>query len=233
MKRYGLIATLLASLLLVTAAEAGPKGNNGNSALDCPPGLAKKDPPCVPPGQAKNRAPSNDDNDVPDYDIIYRPGDFLAGDYIVLINPWIYRPDLNAVYVRYGDYLYLIDRDVIGRDGAFVLDRIGPVSDWTWSWDDTDFANCPPGLAKKDPPCVPPGQAKKGVTARTLDRDGQFDPYGIGDRLPDGYVTLIDPQLFSPNDSAYYVRRGDTLYRIDAETGLVLNLIGNLADLLR
>ncbi len=26
------------------------------------------------------------------------------------------------------------------------------------------YANCPPGLAKKDPPCVPPGLAKKGVT---------------------------------------------------------------------
>lgn len=26
------------------------------------------------------------------------------------------------------------------------------------------FRNCPPGLAKKDPPCVPPGLAKKGVT---------------------------------------------------------------------
>jgi hypothetical protein len=26
------------------------------------------------------------------------------------------------------------------------------------------FANCPPGLAKKNPPCVPPGLAKQGVT---------------------------------------------------------------------
>lgn len=26
------------------------------------------------------------------------------------------------------------------------------------------YSNCPPGLAKKDPPCVPPGLAKKGVT---------------------------------------------------------------------
>ena len=26
------------------------------------------------------------------------------------------------------------------------------------------YLNCPPGLAKKDPPCVPPGLAKKGVT---------------------------------------------------------------------
>ena len=26
------------------------------------------------------------------------------------------------------------------------------------------YRNCPPGLAKKDPPCVPPGLAKQGVT---------------------------------------------------------------------
>jgi len=30
--------------------------------------------------------------------------------------------------------------------------------------DYTTIANCPPGLAKKNPPCVPPGLAKKGVT---------------------------------------------------------------------
>ena len=241
MTRFALTATVLASLLLVTGAEAGPKGNNGNSAtLDCPPGLAKKDPPCVPPGQAKNRDTSNDSDDDRDDDtgddlldghvgdIIYGPGDVLDGDYILLINPWIYRSDLNAVYVRYGDFLYLID-----RNGAYVLDRIGPVSDWTWSWDDTDFANCPPGLAKKNPPCVPPGQAKKGVTARDLGYDDRFDPYGIGDRLPDGYVTIIDPRLFPPIDTAYYVRRGDMIYRIDSETGRVLDVIGALADLFR
>lgn len=228
MARIALILTVFASLLLATAAEAGPKGNSGNgSALNCPPGLAKKNPPCIPPGQAKNKATSNDSDDALDAPIILGPGDLLAGDYVVLINPQIYRPDLNADYVRFGDYLYLID-----RDHALVLDRIGPVSDWNWSWDDTDFANCPPGLAKKDPPCVPPGLAKKGVTARTGDRDGQFDPYGIGDRLPDGYVTIIDPRLFRPNDQAYYVRRGDTLYRIDRETGLILDILGKLADLL-
>ena len=225
MTRYGWIVTALASLLLVTAAEAGPKANKGD--LHCPPGLAKKDPPCIPPGQAKKHATSDDTEQTIDDYVIYTPGDFLTDDYIVLINPWIYRPDLNAVYVRYGDYLYLID-----REGAYILDRIGPVADWTWDWADTDFANCPPGLAKKDPPCVPPGLAKKGVTARMMDRDGQFDPYGIGDQLPDGYVTLIDPQLFTPNDSAYYVRSGDTLYRIDPVTRQVLDVIGNLVDLL-
>ena len=31
--------------------------------------------------------------------------------------------------------------------------------------------DCPPGLAKKNPPCVPPGLAKKGVRADDGDRD--------------------------------------------------------------
>lgn len=31
-----------------------------------------------------------------------------------------------------------------------------------------DTKGCPPGLAKQNPPCVPPGQAKKGVTADQL-----------------------------------------------------------------
>ena len=225
MTRYGLVVTALASLLLVTAAEAGPKGNKGD--LHCPPGLAKKDPPCIPPGQAKKHATSDDTEQTIDDYVIYAPGDFLTDDYIVLINPWIYRPDLNAVYVRFGDYLYLID-----RDQAFVLDRIGPVADWNWSWADTDFANCPPGLAKKDPPCVPPGQAKKGVTARMLDRDGQFDPYGIGDQLPDGYVIVIDPALYAENENATYVRNGDTIYRADSATGEVLDKVGPIGKLI-
>jgi hypothetical protein len=44
--RSVLIATVIYSLgLSVTVSVAGPKG--------CPPGLAKKAVPCVPPGQAK------------------------------------------------------------------------------------------------------------------------------------------------------------------------------------
>ena len=57
-------------------------------------------------------------------------------------------------------------RDMIVLLGAVPLALIGP---------DVVFAdvpenrlltyrNCPPGLAKKNPPCVPPGLAKKGVT---------------------------------------------------------------------
>jgi len=42
------------------------------------------------------------------------------------------------------------------------------------------YRNCPPGLAKKDPPCVPPGLAKKGVTYDewlTYDDDRLVDLY--------------------------------------------------------
>ena len=50
-----LIVVMTASLLLVPPlAEAQGNGNGrGNNPLNCPPGLAKKDPPCVPPGLAR------------------------------------------------------------------------------------------------------------------------------------------------------------------------------------
>jgi hypothetical protein len=156
-------------------------------------------------------------------------GDVLVGDYVVLVNPQVYNPDIDGLYVRFGSYLYFV-----GRDRAEVLDQLGPVSGWSWAWADTDFANCPPGLAKKDPPCVPPGQARKGTTVHpTPNPAGQFDPYGLGDILPDGHATVIDPRLFAPNTGAAFVHSGDTLYRIDRLTGQVLDVIGDLLNLLR
>tara|TARA_R110002049_G_scaffold10127_2_gene50258 strand:+ start:48838 stop:49857 length:1020 start_codon:yes stop_codon:yes gene_type:complete len=66
------------------------------------------------------------------------------------------------------------------------------------------YRNCPPGLAKKDPPCVPPGLAKKGVTydewARYSDADydrlldEQRRPYLDEDRLTDRELLLLDSQ---------------------------------------
>ena len=46
---------------------------------------------------------------------------------------------------------------------------------------------CPPGLAKKNPPCIPPGLAKKGdyfydyEYERIERRDDRYDFYRIGD----------------------------------------------------
>ena len=104
---------------------------------------------------------------------------------------------------------------------------------WTWSWSAVDFANCPPGLAKKNPPCVPPGLADKGVTGRVIGQDTPFDPYGIGDRLPEGYVVFLDPRHFAPTPDPLYVRYGDTVYLIDRATGLIREIIGILNLLFR
>ncbi len=77
--------------------------------------------------------------------------------------------------------------------------------------------NCPPGLAKKDVPCVPPGQVKR---------------YRVGEVLPRDYVWIDDPGRWGL-DGGGYVRLGDYVYRIDRETREVLNLIGAVADILR
>lgn len=81
--------------------------------------------------------------------------------------------------------------------------------------------NCPPGLANKNPPCVPPGQVR--------------ESYRIGERYAeDGYWTDDDrvryglPRL--PRGESYY-RVGDSFLRVDDETRLVLELIDVLAGI--
>ena len=81
---------------------------------------------------------------------------------------------------------------------------------------------CPPGLAKKSIPCVPPGHAKK--------------MYGIGQRLPYGAFSpyaynqipydLRRQYGLSPYGSYYY---GDGyLYRVDRRTMLIRQVISAL-----
>ena len=81
---------------------------------------------------------------------------------------------------------------------------------------------CPPGLAKKNPPCVPPGQAKK--------------LYGVGQRLALGFGTpyaynqipfdLRSRYGLSPVGSYYY---GDGyLYRVNPRTMLIQQAIAAL-----
>ena len=112
--------------------------------------------------------------------------------------------------------------------------------------------NCPPGLANKTPACVPPGLAKKGVTAN--DRG-----YDVGDRInDDDYIVLRTgdrvilngreyivvntsdgPVLRQGNDwyrlprnaSSDYVRIGGSLVKVDRETKEVIDFI-RLADLI-
>lgn len=76
-------------------------------------------------------------------------------------------------------------------------------------------AQCPPGLAKKNPPCVPPGQIGKS--------------YRIGDTYSgDGYWNGDERRRYglprlSPGES--YYRVGDRFLRVDDDTRLVLELI--------
>lgn len=73
---------------------------------------------------------------------------------------------------------------------------------------------CPPGLAKKNPPCIPPGQAKKGN-------------FTVGDRF-DGDVILVDRRRFDLpplRDGEGYVRVGDSILRLDREERIILDIV--------
>lgn len=78
---------------------------------------------------------------------------------------------------------------------------------------------CPPGLAKKNPACVPPGQAKQA--------------YRIGDPLPDGFILIRTPSRYGLDPRRTYYERNGYVIQIDRETGKILNLIGAIADLLQ
>lgn len=74
--------------------------------------------------------------------------------------------------------------------------------------------NCPPGLAKKNPPCVPPGQAKKFGRGAILPESGwEF--------VPDDIVTLLTP----PPHGARYVRMDRDVYLITEGTRKVIEAI--------
>ncbi len=69
---------------------------------------------------------------------------------------------------------------------------------------------CPPGLAKKNPPCIPPGH-----TLRDYDyeRIRDYDRYDLDRR------------------NSYY-RVGELIYRADPDTFKILEVIGAVDDIL-
>lgn len=79
--------------------------------------------------------------------------------------------------------------------------------------------HCPLGLAKKNPPCVPPGQARKS--------DDRYYPR-VGDVLRVGdYIVIRDPRRLNlePRDGWRYYREGNRAYRVDSDTRKVLAVI--------
>lgn len=183
--------TLFAAALLLAALPAHAEKPNTGA---CPPGLAKKNPPCVPPGLAKTDAPA--------------PA--RIPDTIVILDPSAWPDWCASRIVAAEGVIYRTDR----RDGT-VLDLIGPVSDWAWDWDTVDFAQCPPGLAKKNPPCVPPGQAKKYPST----------PLVRGQSLPAGALVLLDPSACTRADLSPVIRQGDDFFhQLGGEDTAILTL---------
>lgn len=111
------------------------------------------------------------------------------------------------------------------------------VADWRERWIDRDRdgiddrqeimanrwggANCPPGLAKKSPPCVPPGQV-----GRT---------FAVGQRVPTGWDTLGYNRipvgvrdLYDLDDGNRYIYRDRQLYVVDPRTRLIEQIIAGL-----
>ncbi|MFY0632450.1 MAG: RcnB family protein [Vannielia sp.] len=83
----------------------------------CPPGLAKKSPACVPPGQAKKADRARADHHI-------RVGSYLDGDYVV-VKPWQYGLEPAPRGSRYAVYDGVLVR--IDSDTAEVLDLIRAV----------------------------------------------------------------------------------------------------------
>lgn len=80
---------------------------------------------------------------------------------------------------------------------------------------------CPPGLAKKNNGCMPPGQARK---------------WAVGQPLPPGVVTYSLPtvvinQLGAPPAGQRYVRVASDILLIAIGTGLVIDAIQDLGRL--
>ena len=78
---------------------------------------------------------------------------------------------------------------------------------------------CPPGLAKKNPPCVPPGLAKKGVAP--------------GDYYFNHPHAWIDPDKYELDSKYGWYKIGDNIVvRTNRETGEILELMDALIAVL-
>jgi Ni/Co efflux regulator RcnB len=81
--------------------------------------------------------------------------------------------------------------------------------------------NCPPGLAKKNNGCMPPGQAKKWRVGRPLPSDVVYYP------VPSG----VSVQIGLPPAGHKYVRVAADILLIAVGTGMVVDAIEDLGRL--
>jgi Ni/Co efflux regulator RcnB len=83
--------------------------------------------------------------------------------------------------------------------------------------------HCPPGLAKKNNGCMPPGQAKKWQVGQPLPREVIFH------NLPSEVVVELGP----PPSGYRFVRVASDILLIAQGTGMVMDAIQDLGDITR
>jgi hypothetical protein len=83
-------------------------------------------------------------------------------------------------------------------------------------------ALCPPGLWKKTPSCMPPGQARR------LFRDGQRVPNGYNGYTPYGSIPQPLISQYGLTDQNRYIYRNNVIYVVDPATSLVSRIINGV-----
>jgi Ni/Co efflux regulator RcnB len=123
----------------------------------------------------------------------------------------------NGIFDRYerdsnrdgiADYRQAANRSQVDRNNNGIIDQYESGSRVNY---------CPPGLAKKTPACIPPGQAKQA--------------YNIGQRLPSGYRYVAVPDRYvgqigdyDPNRYRYYYDE-QRVYVVDPATSLITRIV--------
>mgnify|MGYP001144585453 CR=1 FL=1 len=123
MIRFALAAALAIAALAAAPAEAKTK--------HCPPGLAKKDVPCVPPGQVgKSHVHDHDHEHDRDRDHHWVIGDRIHGDYVLIPRSEWERLRLRdyrdgSTYLRVDNQILRVARDtLIVIEAVRILDRV-------------------------------------------------------------------------------------------------------------
>ncbi len=80
-------------------------------------------------------------------------------------------------------------------------------------------AICPPGLAKKTPACVPPGQANR------LFRVGQRVPLQYRYITPFMDIPLVFRDQYDLDPDFRYIYRNNVIYVVDPTTNLITNIL--------
>ena len=88
---------------------------------------------------------------------------------------------------------------------------------------------CPPGLAKKSPACIPPGQGKKMGHDYHDDHDDHVNYYHVGDVVRDDCMT-VSYTRYRSLPAGTYCRYEDRLLQIDPETRAILTILQVLTN---